>query len=368
MLKYELDDPSRIDSPALLYYVDAIRDNIGRAVQIAGGPDRLWPHIKTHKIAEIVRMQQKAGITRFKCATVAEAEMLGECGAREILLAYPLVGPAVGRFIRLMRKFPDSGWWTIGDCDAALNELDKQAGAAGLIPNVLIDVNMGMDRTGAPLAGLADFYMGQASRANLRVRGFHCYDGHIHDSDISARRKRAAAAADRVFSIRDEVKARGFECDTIILGGTPTFPCHAGSDGAYLSPGTIFINDYGYQNAYADLPFEPAAAILARVISLPAPGLFTIDLGHKAVGADPSGPRGAIVSLPDAAPAAQSEEHRVFKLDGNDPRMPKIGDVLYVIPTHICPTTALYDEVLAVSGGRVTEVWKVAARNRKITI
>ena len=368
MLKYELIDPSQINSPALIYYIDAILANIGRAIQTAGGPERLWPHVKTHKLAEVVRMQQDAGITRFKCATVAEAEMLGACGVREILLAYPPVGPAISRFLKLIKEFPNSGWWTIGDDGATLGDLDAQAREAGLVPNVLIDVNMGMNRTGVPLAGLAEFYESQASRANIRVRGFHCYDGHIHDRDPAVRQKNASAAADIVYGARDAVRARGCECDTIILGGSPTFPCHTARADAFLSPGTIFINDYGYWNTYKDLPFEPAAAILTRVISRPGPGLFTLDLGHKAIGADPSGPRGAIVSLPDAVPVAQSEEHWVFKLGDNDPAMPKIGEVLYVMPTHICPTAALYNEALAVRGGRVTGVWTVSARNRKITI
>jgi D-serine deaminase-like pyridoxal phosphate-dependent protein len=319
-------------------------------------------------MVEVVRMQQEAGINRFKCATIAEAEMLAMSGVSEILVAYPLVGPAIGRFLRLMKKFPEPGWWTIGEDDGALCDLDEQARDAGLRPNVLIDVNMGADRTGVSLSALEGFYQSQAKRKNLRVRGLHCYDGNVRDADIDLRKKAALPAAEMVLAIRDSLKEKGMECDTIVLGGSPTTPCHAGHEAVFLSPGTIIINDHGYTNAFADLDCEPAAAILARVISRPRADLFTLDLGYKAIGADPKGARGIIVSLPEAFPLSQSEEHWVFQIDKDDPSMPRVGQALYVIPTHVCSTTALYSEVVAIQDRRVAGIWQVRARNRKITV
>jgi D-serine deaminase-like pyridoxal phosphate-dependent protein len=364
---YELADPSGTASPALLYYPEIIRANTARAVGMAGSPERLWPHVKTHKLAEIVRIQQEAGIGRYKCATAAEAEILGGCGVQDILLAYPLVGPAIPRFLLLMQNFRLTGWWAIGDSDAALAELDRQAHAAGLRPNVLIDVNMGMDRTGVPLREAEAFYRAQAKRKNLRVRGFHGYDGHIRDADPALRNAAASPAAESVLAARERLLDDGYECGAVVLGGTPTFPCHTGRADAFLSPGTLFVHDHGHAGRYRDLPFTPAAAILTRVISLPGEGLFTLDLGHKAIAADPPGARGAIVSLPGAVPVSQSEEHWVWRFGGHAP-MPRIGDALYVIPSHICPTAALYAEVYAVRDGRIAETWDVRARNRKITI
>src|SRR5262249_992360 len=89
---YVLHDASAVFSPALLFYKDLIRQNIALAVQMAGAPERLRPHVKTHKTREIVRMELDAGITRHKCATLAEAEMLAGCGVPDVLLAYNLVG------------------------------------------------------------------------------------------------------------------------------------------------------------------------------------------------------------------------------------------------------------------------------------
>src|SRR6266849_5557948 len=103
---YLLHDPSGVFSPSLLFYKDMIRRNIARAVEIAGGPDRLRPHAKTHKTREIIRLQMAAGIKKHKCATIAEAEMIASCGAPDVLIAYPMVGPNCQRVAKLAAKFP----------------------------------------------------------------------------------------------------------------------------------------------------------------------------------------------------------------------------------------------------------------------
>jgi D-serine deaminase-like pyridoxal phosphate-dependent protein len=360
---YDLDDPSKIISPALCYYIEGIRANICRAVAMAGDPARLWPHVKSHKCAEVVKMQQAAGINRFKCATIAEAEMLGICGAAEILLAYPLVGPNIERFIKLMKTFPDSGWWATGDNVELFAALNESAGAVGMRPNILLDVNVGMERTGILLQEIDGIVTEFARFKNLQLRGFHCYDGQIKDKDLDNRRKNCKDAVEILVDLIGQL-----DYDTIILGGSPTFPCHLAYEGVFLSPGTVFVHDHGYKTAYPDLPFEPAAAIMARVISLPGTGLFTLDLGYKAIAADPPGERGIIASLPDAITRAHSEEHWVWEMAPSHPDFPRLGQIVYIIPTHICPTTALYPEVLAIKNGEVADVWKVTARDRKITI
>jgi D-serine deaminase-like pyridoxal phosphate-dependent protein len=368
---YALHETATVNTPALLYYPGLIRQNIAKAIKIAGNPRRLWPHVKTHKLAPVVKMQQEAGIERFKCATIAEAEMLGKCGAKHILLAYPLVGTAIPRFILLMQKYPAAEWWAVGDNVNALTELNRQANIAHVRPNLLIDVNMGMNRTGVQPEYLEDFCLAMLRNKNLLLRGFHCYDGHITHPDPTERKKITDAATASVYQIQRCLLSKGLSVDITVMGGTPTFPCHAFGGGAvregmYFSPGTLFINDYGYASRYTDLPFIPAAALMTRVISHPAPGLFTVDLGYKAISADPPGLRGFLTSLPRAVPVTHSEEHWVF--DAKDGDLPAVGTVLYVIPTHICSTTALYDEVLAVQKGEIIDTWKVDARPRRVEI
>ena len=133
----------------------------------------------------------------------------------------------------------------------------------------------------------------------------------------------------------------------------------------FLSPGTVFLWDWGYQTGFPDLPFVPAAALLTRVVSHPAPGVFTLDLGCKAIASDPTGQRGRLLGVPGAEPMFQSEEHWTWRMPaGHEAERPGIGATLYVIPTHICPTTALYRAVKAAEQGRCAGEWIVAARDR----
>src|SRR5450432_1890683 len=103
---YAIEDTSAIFSPGLLFYKDIIQRNIAECLRIAGNPERLRPHVKTHKTREIVKLQLAAGITKHKCATVAEAEMLASCGVPDVLIAYNLVGPNCARLAKLMAAYP----------------------------------------------------------------------------------------------------------------------------------------------------------------------------------------------------------------------------------------------------------------------
>ena len=112
---YGLNHPEEIDSPALLIYKDRIAYNIQQMISIAGSPGRLVPHVKTHKMAEIVKMQLAAGIHQFKCATIAEAEMLADAGAKSILLAYQLNHTKAERYLTLVKKYPDIQFFSLVD-------------------------------------------------------------------------------------------------------------------------------------------------------------------------------------------------------------------------------------------------------------
>jgi D-serine deaminase-like pyridoxal phosphate-dependent protein len=365
-MDYHFYGEENIDSPALIYYRDLIETNIDKAIKIAGGADRLWPHVKTHKMAAVVRMQIARGIKNFKCATIAEAEMCASCGAARVILAYPLVGPKIGRFFELRGLYTQTDFYAIGDNLEQLTRLSKLSAVHNTGPvHTLVDVNMGMDRTGVALNKLRDFYRAAAAMPNIQLLGFHCYDGHLGLKDIDERRKAVAAPVEHLFKIREALLNEGLEMPVLVMGGTPTFPCHQSEAGVYLSPGTLFVHDAGYRQTYADLDFTPGAAVLTRVVSHPAPGLFTVDCGYKAIASDHA-ERGVITGLPAARAVQHSEEHWVWRLDSGE--RPPVGSILYIIPTHICPTSALYPGVHVVSGGSLVNYWDVTARNRKIAV
>jgi len=365
-MDYHFSGEEEIESPSLVYYHDVIEENLNKAIALAGNAARLWPHMKTHKTSALLKMQIERGIVRFKCATIAEAELCAMSGGAHALVAYPLVGPAIGRFIKLREKYGSTEFWAIGDDLGQLELLGKAAVSENQSPiETLIDVNLGMDRTGVLPDKLEGFYLNAIKIEGLKIKGFHCYDGHLTIKDLSERCSAASLAAKVFWKVKKSLEKEGHEVPVIVMGGTPTFSCHRETEGVFLSPGTFFVQDNGYYSKYADLDFTPGAAILSRVISHPKEGYFTLDTGSKAIATDPAD-RGIIADLPEAKPVFQSEEHWVWTLEGS--AVPPIGRVLYILPTHICPTSALYPGVVVVKDGKRSDYWEVGARNRKISV
>ena len=186
MNPYELKKTEEIISPSLIYYVDIIRKNIEKAIEKAGSPERLWPHVKSHKSLDLVKLQMEYGITKFKTATVAEAEMVAEAGAEQIILAYPLVGPNIGRYIKLAKAYPNSHFYAIGDDAGQLSGLSEACEREQIRMDVLVDVNMGMNRTGVSIEKLEALCRFAAELPGIRLAGLHCYDGS-HEQDFEKR-------------------------------------------------------------------------------------------------------------------------------------------------------------------------------------
>ncbi len=364
--RYEAAGVEAQISPCLIYYEDTIRENIQKAIQIAGNAERLWPHVKSHKSLDMIRLQMEYGISKFKTATVAEAEMVAEAGASQVILAYPLIGPNMQRLINLAKAYPDTKFYAIQDDYDQLEIFSDLCQEFKFPMPVLIDVNMGMNRTGVTISALENLYRKAAQFPGIILSGLHCYDGNHNNPDFEIRNAEVAKTDRQVSEIVNRLKTDQIPCDVIVAGGTPSFPCHVKNTDWYVSPGTAFINDAGYFQNLPDIPCVPGAAVMTRVISHPAEGVFTTDLGYKGIAADPAGQRGYIVGLEDAVPIIHSEEHWAFRLEDAS-RIPPIGTCLYVIPTHICPTSALYPEILVVKDGKLADKWSVTARNRKIT-
>ena len=370
---YQVGDEEALLTPCLIYYEDLIRENTARIVQMAGGAERLWPHIKTHKSLDVTRLLMSYGIVKFKAATIAEAEMCAMAGAEKILLAYPLIGPNIRRLLQLSQAYPGSLFYGMEDDltqFGLLSEAVLSARKAGSVPEtftlpVMIDVDLGLRRTGVPLEDLKDMIRRVSRMEGLELKGLHCYDGHRHEKDLDERDGKVLETDRIILRMIGEMREEGYPLPEIIAGGTPSFPCHEAHTDWYLSPGTSFIHDFGYNESFPDLGCTPAAAVAARVVSHPGPGMFTCDCGCKAIATDPAPERGRIAGMDEAVTVMQNEEHWVFRLPEGR-KIPAIGEVLYILPTHICPTTALYPEILAVEKGQITKTWPVTARNRKI--
>lgn len=365
---YELLDPSALLSPSLIVFRDIVRHNLEEMIRIAGGIDRLRPHAKTHKMPGVIQMERELGIVKHKCATIAEAEMIARAGGTDVLLAYPLVGPNIGRFVKLIQQYPDTTFRAVADAPEPLKALSDAARALKQPIPTLLDLDVGMGRTGIALDAATPLYRQLANSPGLSPDGLHAYDGHIRDTNLEDRTRAALAVERAVLGLRDQLTADGLPVPRIVLGGTPTFPIHAKLDapGVECSPGTIVFHDANYRARFPDLPFTPAALLLTRVVSRPGPNRLCFDLGHKAVAADPSGPRAEFPDIPDAKIVGHSEEHLVIETTAAD-RFP-IGAPILAIPAHVCPTSALHQRATVVSNGQVVDEWEVAARDRVIGV
>jgi len=368
---YEIENAAEIPSPALLIYRDRVEANLREMLRIAGGPARLRPHIKTHKLPELVRRQTQLGIAKFKCATIAEAEMAAYNGAQDVLLAYQPVGPQARRFVNLVLSQPRRCFACLADDAGAIRAL-AEARAGSAIPGPLeiyLDLDIGQHRTGvAPGPKALELAKLIAALPGLKFAGLHAYDGQITDSNPELRAARCDASFAAVQDLRRSLEAEGISTPAIVAGGSPTFPIHArrADPGLELSPGTTVFWDAGYLKQLPDLNFLPAAVLLTRVVSKPLPGRLCLDLGHKAVASEMPAPRVVFPGLPEAIAVLHSEEHLVVET----PRADRfaVGDCIYAIPWHVCPTVALHQEVWIVEDRRAGPRWTVSARARRLTI
>ena len=292
--------------------------------------------------------------------------MAALCGAEEILLAYPLIGTNIPRFIQLIRVYPHSSFWAIGDSWESLSALGSAACAAGATIPTLLDINIGMDRTGVPLEKAISAYESFSQIEGIALRGLHFFSGNFKIGDLTERKAAVERTGSQIRSIPVTLEQKGYSVEAVVLSGTPSMSCYRDYENVYVCPGTAFITDLAYYHTFLDYDFVPAAALLTRVISTPCPGVFTIDLGYKHIAADPKGQRGVIVGYEEAEVLFQCEEHWTFQTAPE--QTPKLGETLYVLPTHICPTIALYPEALTVEKGEVSGIWPITARDLKISV
>lgn len=361
---FEVRNAHEIDSPALMVYPDRIAHNIAVTKAMVGDVKRLRPHVKTHKSATITKMQLEAGITRYKCATIAEAEMLGRSGALDVLVAFPLIGPRLEAFLRLSAQYPATKFSAMVDDQFTARQLADAAALRGIMVDVYIDLDIGMGRTGVAMGAAADeLYAYCDSLPGLRLCGLHAYDGHVRESDSGKLWQQCEENYRLLAALLDRLAKRGFTAPTVIIGGSPSFPFYATMEGVQCSPGTFVLWDHGYATDCPNQDFLPAAVLLCRVISLPASDTVCVDLGHKAVAAEsPIDKRIHFLNAPELQAVRQSEEHLVLRAPAGHGH--QLGDVLYGIPYHVCPTVNLYGAYNVVEDGKVVDSWPIDARHR----
>ena len=356
-------------TPALVIYPEIVASNLERTLALLEGDGSRWRvHIKTAKLGHTLRMLVERGIRNFKCATTLELLTACECGAEDVLFAYPSMGANARRVQELAVQFP-----RVRVSVLAENE-DQVRQWRGSRVGVFLDINPGMNRTGVE-QNAVDEIVGLAhaiGSAGLKFCGLHYYDGHLGGLAFEERTQVAHRGYDQLLKIVTGIENGGMQVPEVITAGTPSFPAalsYAGFRGQSfahrVSPGTIV---YGDATSLAQLPVEygyrPAALVVARVVSRPRAGTVTCDAGHKTVSADAGVPTCVALGHDELTPLAPSEEHLPFSV-ADGARGPHVGDVLYLLPRHVCPTVNNFDCALLARDGEIEAVEKVSARGRE---
>ncbi|MBC7406906.1 MAG: D-TA family PLP-dependent enzyme [Arcicella sp.] len=362
---FDIKNIQEIDTPALLIYKERAEQNIEKAFALVHSVEQLRPHVKTHKLLEITEMMMKSGIYKFKCATIAEAEMLGMAKAKDVLIAYPVLGPKIKRLQALILKYPETKFSCLIDNIDTAKQLSNEFIEHKI--NVFIDLNVGMNRTGISVENALVLYKNSLNLDGINIIGLHAYDGHIHDTDVLERKHKAEKVFQLISLVQLEIEKFSEKKLKVVVGGTPTFSLHANAhQDVEVSPGTFIFWDAGYKNMMPDFDFLWAGIIATRIISIINKTHLCLDLGHKSIAAENPFPRINFLNNDEIIPISQSEEHLVVQVE--DTGKYALGDVWYGVPAHICPTVALYNEVKVVENNEVINTWKVIARDRNITI
>ncbi|QDV05925.1 D-threonine aldolase [Planctomycetes bacterium Poly30] len=355
-------------TPALIIDLGRARRNIAATLERVGGPDRWRPHVKTVKVPEVMSLYLDAGVLQFKCATLKEAEVLASCrsasgdvAAVDILVAHHLFGPALARLGELAAEFPSVRFSTLVE---ASEQVEGIPGAVG----VFADLDLGMNRTGLSVEDLEALET-IARAAGSRFGGLHAYDGHMHDPDGAKRERMAHRCYDRLVGAHRHLADAGLEPGELITSGTPSYPAALNHRVLKtlphrVSPGTVVYHDLRTREQLADHAIEFAAIVLTRVASLPGEDLFTVDAGSKAIEAATPTLIAAALEWPNAVAIRQSEEHTVFQV--KDGKRPKRGDLLRLVPGHVCPTVNLASDCVLTDGDDILGVAHVSARGHQV--
>jgi D-serine deaminase-like pyridoxal phosphate-dependent protein len=363
-----LSDFESLETPVPLVDLDRLQRNLDRMGQYTAEHGLgLRPHIKTHKSPLIAGEQILRGATGLTCATVHEIDVMSEA-SRDILLAYPPVGPA--RLKRLMQVADSLRLSVMLDSAEAVVALAEAAEESEQEIDVLVELDLGMHRVGvqAPAEAVALARKIEAS-PRLSYAGIGFYPGHIRDhvdcqTDGIARLNRDLGTAIA------ELERVGYAPRVVSGGSTPTaWNSHRIEGLTEIRPGTYVYNDRTTAEIGACEWHDCALTVLATVVSTAVPDQAVVDAGSKALGREPLRTAGAaagfgvLANRPEVTVGAMSEEHGLLDLSGTSWR-PAIGDQVRIIPNHACIVVHLNDRVVGVRGDAVMTRWPVAARGR----
>ncbi len=349
-----------IPTPALIVDLDAMEENIQQMARyFASRKAKLRPHAKTHKSPFLAWKQLAAGAIGITCAKLSEAEVFVQAGIQDVLLANQVTHPKKIRHLAGLARHSR----IIVACDSQANakDLAEASRAAGASLNVLIEVDVGLGRSGVrtipDVVQLARYIQ---SLPSLSFKGIMGYEGHcVFIKDYAARKAEGEKANARLVAVRDALIQAGIPVEIVSAGGTGTYNIAGDFPGiTEVQAGSYLFMDARYLEL--GLGFKPALTVLATVVGRPEPHLAIVDAGKKALTEEFGLPQ---ATLPGAELVRLSEEHGILKLAPEAQGL-KVNDQVQLIPSHGCTTINLHDRYYGLRGGRLEITWPVAARGR----
>jgi len=345
-----------LETPAVTVHVDIMEDNIRRVqAHLARHGIGNRPHIKTHKIPAIGKLQMAAGAMGITCQKLGEVEVFVDAGvADDILLTYNILGRAkTDRLMALIRRAP--GITVALDNEVVARELSEAGVRHGLDVRFLVECDTGFGRTGVQTPEAAAELARLAGRLpKMQFRGLMTFPNREPTTREFFERALALFAG------------AGIPVPVVSGGGTPTiFTAQNIPMLTEHRAGTCVFNDAMVVSSGTATWDNCAMRVRATVVSRPADARAILDAGTKVLTSDQYGMKGYghVMEYPEAVVANLSEEHGVVDLSACAER-PKVGDVVHVVPNHCCVVSNMVDELYGVRGGVVEVVWPVAARGR----
>lgn len=363
-------------TPFLVVDLDAVEHNIAAIVKKIGSAKRWRPHVKTVKQATIIKTAMRKRVGQFKCATLDElalildtAERVHPEGEVDAMLAYPISRPVLRGVLDLLAFSEGAQVHILADSPEHLAAIDAWVGELGPSRrlSVMLDVDVGMRRTGSTAEVWAESVDAVKAVANLRLSGLHGYEGHIEWTQ----RDEAFAGYDALVGLAKKLPAKCVQ--QIVTSGSHAFVhalehegLGAGKWSHQVSPGTIVLSDLRSHAPAEALSLVQAAFVASRVASWPGEDRVTIDAGNKAIAPDRPAPSCKVLGWPNLDPQTPSEEHMPMVVKKGE--RPARGEIVFLVPDHVCTTVNLHRRVVYVRGDRFEGFGDVAAMSRTLRL
>jgi D-serine deaminase-like pyridoxal phosphate-dependent protein len=357
-----------LDTPSILVDVDVLESNVGRLASYCREHAlNLRPHTKTHKIPDLAKLQVRHGAAGITVAKIGEAEVMAAAGLDDILIAYPVMGDRkLSRLGALARR----ARITVAlDSIEVARQISDLARREGVPIGIRAEFDTGFGRCGLPIdARSIETAAAMRDLPGLEWRGLQLYPGHIMHTAVE-REGLIARENERIVRLIELADAAGLDRSIVSGGNTPAaYEAHRFLGVTEIRPGTYIFNDKNTVCAESAAYSECAVTVLTRVVSRSVPGKAIVDAGSKTLSADLllSGDRrgsGHVLEYDDVEVEDLSEEHGHLNL-GRARRQPSLGEVIRIVPNHVCTCINLHDRVYGVRNGEAVQEWVVSGRGK----